>query len=429
MDSSGDGSREEERIPRLAPDLDPDVLELTPVEGFLLSRIDGSTSWRTLCHIGGLSPLEVDRALERFEAQGVIVVEKEKPKARARGEERAPAPPPKPAVPKGEVDARLGISVELQRRILEFEQQLERPYHELLGVERNADTKEIKRAYFRLSREYHPDRYFRRQIGHFGARLERIFRKVAEAYELLSDPTTRAEIERSLASMPGPAEGEYRSVAPAGPGERVGPQPRGYRVPDRMQNLERLRSRFKIPPKLLAERRIKARQLFQAARVSAHEGRYLEAAQSMRLAIAFDPWEQQYKTGFSDIQGRVHAARAEELLRQAGDASAQGEALHLLEEALHYRPCDVETLKRAVALCVDLRELEKAREYAEQLVEIEPEVAAHLAKLAGVLRRQGVREKAAMALERAAKLDARDPDVKAERLQQTRSRLRPGGTA
>jgi tetratricopeptide (TPR) repeat protein len=196
-----------------------------------------------------------------------------------------------------------------------------------------------------------------------------------------------------------------------------------------MQNLERLRSRFKIPPKLLAERRIKARQLFGAARVSAHEGRFLEAAQSMRLAIAFDPWAKEYKAGFSDIQGRVHAARAEELLRQAGDATARGEALQLLEEALHYRPCDVEMLKRVVALCIEARELERAREYAEQLCEIEPEVAAHLARLAGVLRRQGKREQASLALERAAKLDGRDPDVKAERLQQTRSRLRPGGTA
>lgn len=426
MGSSSGGSREEERIPRLAPDLDPKDLELTPVEGFLLSRIDGRTSWKTLCHIGGLTPHEVDRALERFEAQGVIVVE-----ARSGSRAAPRGAQPRPADPKTLVDPRLGIPVELQRRILEFEQGLERPYHELLGVERNADSKEIKRAYFRLSREYHPDRYFRRQIGDFGARLERIFRKIAEAYELLSDPTTRQEIERSLASGPDPTHGEYRAVAPGAP-ERVGPQParpRGQRVPGRMENLERLRNRFRIPPKLLAERRVKARQLFQAARVSAHEGRYLEAAASMRLAIAFDPWEKEFKAGFADIQGKVHAARAAELLKQAGDAKAQGEALHLLEEALHYRPCDVETLKQALAVCLDVRELERAREYAEQLCEIEPEVAAHHARLAGVLRRQGLRAHASAALERGAHIDARDPDVKAERLHQHRSRVRSGGAA
>ena len=430
MGSSKGGSGEQERIPRLAPDLDPEDLELTPGEGFLLSRIDGATSWKTLCHIGGLSPLEVDRALERFEAKGVIVVDA-KGQARAAKAATAPAEPKKLVESKAQVDAGLGIPVDLQQRILEFEQGLDRPYHELLGVERSADVKDIKRAYFKLSREYHPDRYFRRNTGHFGARLERIFRRVAEAYELLSDPTTRAEIERSLASMPGPPGGEYRSVAP-GTTERVGPEParpRGQRVPGRMENLERLRNRFKIPPKMLAERRVRARQLYQAARVSAHEGRYLEAAASMRLAIAFDPWEKEFKSGFADIQAQVQGARAEALLKEAGDATAQGEALRLLEEALNYRPCHVETLKRVVTLCADAREFEKAREYAEQLIEIEPEVAAHHALVARVWRQQGLRAQASAALERGARIDARDPEIKAERLRQHRSRTRPGGAA
>src|SRR5262245_20606278 len=102
MDSSNGGSGEQERIPRLAPDLDPEDLELTPGEGFLLSRIDGATSWKTLCHIGGLSPLEVDRALERFEAKGVIVFEG---KGQARAAKAAPAEAKKLAPAKGAVDA------------------------------------------------------------------------------------------------------------------------------------------------------------------------------------------------------------------------------------------------------------------------------------------------------------------------------------
>jgi tetratricopeptide (TPR) repeat protein len=251
-------------------------------------------------------------------------------------------------------------------------------------------------------------------------RFERIFKKVSEAYELLSDPTTRAEIERSLASMPTPApeEGAYRGAPTTGP-ERIGKEPakpRGYRVPDRMENLERLRSRFRIPRKLLAERRLKAEQLFRAAKVAAHEGRFLEAAASMRLAIAFDPWNAEFKSGFADIQGQVYTARAADLLRQAGETGVQSEALRLLEEALNYRPCDVETLARAAALCIEVNELERAREYAEQLCELEPDVAAHHARLAGVLRRQGLREKARGAMERGYAIDPKHPDVKAERL-------------
>ena len=80
-------------------------------------------------------------------------------------------------------------------------------------------------------------------------------------------------------------------------------------------------------------------------------------------------------------------------------------------------------------MCIDVRELDRALEYAEQLVEIEPEVAAHHARLAGVLRRQGLRAQASAALERGARVDARDPEIKAERLHQHRNRMRSGGAA
>jgi curved DNA-binding protein CbpA len=85
---------------------------------------------------------------------------------------------------------------------------LDRPYHEILGVPANADRKALRKAYFALSKELPPDRFFRRNTGTFGKRLDRIFGKIVEAYELLSDPTARAEIERSLAAAAGqPAAG------------------------------------------------------------------------------------------------------------------------------------------------------------------------------------------------------------------------------
>jgi curved DNA-binding protein CbpA len=394
----------------------------------LLSRIDGRTSWKTLRQMGGgLTPEEVDRILERFQDFGVLDSGERKP-APPRATVRASDPPPA-------IDQRLGIPVELQKSILAFEACLAKPYHEILGIERNADAKEVKRAYFRLSREFHPDRYFRKNVGAFGPRLERIFKKVAEAYELLSDPNTRAEIERSLAEMPSPApaagDGEYRSTTPQS--ERIGPdpkQPRGYRVPDRMENLERLRKRFAMPKKVLGERRVRARQLFQAAKVSAHEGRFLEAAASMRLAIAFDPWNDEYKSGFADIQAGVAAARAAELLEQAKTAGGRGEALRLIEEAINYRPFDAALLQQAVALCLEQRESERAQEYQQQLCEVEPEAVEHVARLAKILRLRGQRQQANSALERALKMDPRHPDVKAEQLELRRGLLRqPGGTA
>src|SRR5262249_54512510 len=158
------------------------------------------------------------------------------------------------------LDASLDLPIELQREILAFEARLaDATHHEILGVERSSDPRDIKRAYFRLSKQYHPDRYFRRSIGDYSTRLDRIFRHVALAYELLSDPTTRTEIERAMApAPPAPEVGAYRTTG----GEREStaapaPPAPGYRAPSRMENLARLRNSFKLPPKVLAERRFK----------------------------------------------------------------------------------------------------------------------------------------------------------------------------
>ena len=62
-------------------------------------------------------------------------------------------------------------------------------YYELLGVSRDADDDEIKRAFRRLARELHPD------VSDAPDAQER-FRQVAEAYEILSDPQRRDTYDR-----------------------------------------------------------------------------------------------------------------------------------------------------------------------------------------------------------------------------------------
>jgi hypothetical protein len=97
-----------------------------------------------------------------------------------------------------DIDPSLEIPVEVQQRIFEFEAKLERPYHEILGVAADADRKALRKAYFALSKELHPDRFFRRNVGPFGKRLERIFGKIASVR--IARPDARTEIERSLAA-------------------------------------------------------------------------------------------------------------------------------------------------------------------------------------------------------------------------------------
>jgi molecular chaperone DnaJ len=68
--------------------------------------------------------------------------------------------------------------------------QIPRDYYEILGVPRDADDPEIKKAFRRLARELHPD------VNSHDPQAEEKFKEAAEAYEVLSDAERRATYDR-----------------------------------------------------------------------------------------------------------------------------------------------------------------------------------------------------------------------------------------
>ncbi|GMC17387.1 hypothetical protein N5D_13630 [Enterococcus faecalis] len=61
-----------------------------------------------------------------------------------------------------------------------------RDYYEVLGLAKGASDDEIKKAYRKLSKKYHPD-------INKEADAEEKFKEVSEAYEVLSDPQKKAD--------------------------------------------------------------------------------------------------------------------------------------------------------------------------------------------------------------------------------------------
>ena len=65
-----------------------------------------------------------------------------------------------------------------------------RDYYATLGVSRNASDEEIKKAYRRLARRYHPD------VNKTDPSAESKFKEITEAYEVLSDPNKRHQYDQ-----------------------------------------------------------------------------------------------------------------------------------------------------------------------------------------------------------------------------------------
>jgi curved DNA-binding protein CbpA len=416
----------------LAPGVVPTSLSLDPAAGFLLSRIDGRTNWGTLRQIGALPSHEVDRLIERWLKEGVLVASAASSISTARPKPtnaeqaassaaaaanakpaQSQAPPAKPAphvaAPKAlalpEIDASLDLEVELQREILDFAGGLGRRYHEILGVAADADARAIKKAYFALSKKLHPDRYFRRKTGPFGAVIEACFKRLLEAYELLSDPAARKEVEQHEAAPLFAPSVDAATARDA----------RASSIDARRRLRERVSS-MAGHARAHQERRRKAKTFFEHGMSSFAAGKWLEAAGAVRLAIAFDPDNAAYREEFPNVQRKAHEERAKFFVSKGEGALEMRDyalALDHFEEALHFRPADAELAFRAAKLSLQVgNDLKRTKEFAAQAVDVEPASAKYRKMLADVYAAAGLNANAKREYEAALRIDPDDKEAK-----------------
>jgi hypothetical protein len=247
-DIAGIGSTQQKL--RVSPGFDPLKAAVGPEEYFVLSRIDGSQTLREVLLATGLA---VDRSIaivQRLRSIGALLLPGETaapaptamPKLADRSQPipsqsrtitaprtttpihtsapqlRPPAQGTKPAetvklahdttLPRPTPDELAALSEvndldDGERRlILAIGRLIDgRDPYALLGVSQTADKRELKRAYFLLSKEIHPDRYYGKQLGSFGPRMSQAFEATSRAYARLTSSDASARGSASHAAV------------------------------------------------------------------------------------------------------------------------------------------------------------------------------------------------------------------------------------
>jgi curved DNA-binding protein CbpA len=186
----------------------------------VVSRIDGATNISEIAEETGKSVEEVNELVERLVGLGALAVD-DPPISQERRHSPAPGPRPSGAFRLGPIvetravgeqkhpaasaydPAELNEDVEIdlarRRQILDAYYQLDQVTHyELFGVEPHVDKKAIKAAYFDIVNVFHPDRYFGKNVGSFKAKLEKVFSRLTQSYDVLSRAASRAEYDAYL---------------------------------------------------------------------------------------------------------------------------------------------------------------------------------------------------------------------------------------
>jgi curved DNA-binding protein CbpA len=202
------------------PGTDLRGLSISPAQAFVVSRVDGATNVAEIAEETGKSVEEVTELLERMAALGALALDAPSP-----APERRPTPVPV-ARPSGtfrlgpivetssgsdlkhpaaalydpaELDEAVDIDLTRRREILDLYYRLDQLNHyQVFAVDPSAEKKVIKNAYFAIVNVFHPDRYFGKKLGTFKPKLEKVFARLSESYDVLSRAASRAEYDAYL---------------------------------------------------------------------------------------------------------------------------------------------------------------------------------------------------------------------------------------
>ncbi|MFT3835467.1 MAG: DnaJ domain-containing protein [Myxococcaceae bacterium] len=200
-----------------------------------------------------------------------------------------------------------------KKEILELEQKLETAhFFEILSVESGAPPEEVKKSFYELSRKFHPDRYFGKNLGSFRPRIEKIFRKMTEAQNVLTDEVKRKNyldqnpfLKRKTGTFPAAQPGANAPSPSAPP-----PEPARPKTPEEERREAERRARLAHHPYL--SKTTKVGDLLKRARELMAKGEYSLAFNDLNQAARIDDKNAEAKSLLAEVRRKADAQRAEQ---------------------------------------------------------------------------------------------------------------------
>ncbi|MFY3744201.1 tetratricopeptide repeat protein [Anaeromyxobacter sp. Red801] len=292
------------------------------------------------------------------------------------------------------------LDAERRREILFAEGSLPRWTHwDVLGLAWNAPVEAARAAYLEKVKVFHPDRYPGKRLGSYRARLEKVFRRLTEARDVLCDEARRAAYARQTAPADEFARMELRKLE------------------DERRSAER-RARLARQSPLVA-RAGRVADLVRRGKEALQAGQVAQAANDLVLAQGMDPQNAEVAALAAEARGRAAVQRAGDAYERGLAAEAMGapaRALAAFREALEADPRHARAAAGGARAALAAGDAVAARELAEAAVRAQPSAGFAHEALGLALEAQGARKEARRALERAVELDPK--------LEQARERLK-----
>ena len=365
--------------------------------------------------------------------------------------------------------ADIDLDAEQRLRIDALFDQLESATHyDLLSVAPDAPKKVIKKAYFELIAFFHPDKYFRRELGAYKSKLEKIFQTLTEASEILTRKATRAEYDAylearqatraldavmtSIPPPPPPSEPPAKIInepkpAPApeepkkatAPRKEVSPQARSQALARRLaggkvttrRNVvvdaeEEKPKKPAVDQKAVAEtlkrfadarRNPQVAKFVKAGKDALEEKAWVSAVNALRIALTLVPDDEEVRALYdqADEKAAVQLAESYESRAQYEEKNGNWEsAADSWERVSKARKNDAEPLRRIAECFSKTGEPKRGIGPGREAVRLAPTVVAHRITLAKLYELCGMNASAIGEVTRALEQKPRDADLKAQ---------------